>query len=512
MNTPQQLFTDTYLKITHLFHDSQVKEEQEQAEIRVPEKTIRCIWNDQILNTGSLKTLEGESLEVIFTGYWNFGSGPDFKSGAIRVNGKVYEGDIELHVYKSDWNSHGHSGNSNYDKVILHVFLWKGKDKPIERPEGPYFELELKSYLTKGILELNDELDFDNYPILNAHNYGACHKPLSRLSKEKLADLLNAAGDARVFTKMERFHNPILIKGYEQIFYEGVAEALGYPINKRPFQELAQTLSLEILAKLVPESLSPEERILHIQALMFGIAGLIEFKKMDRASLSKEDEAYFNKLTQLWKSYEAKAPVSYLSANTWKFGGIRPANFPYRRIAALAHLVVRHREKGMFANYIEQFKAAISHDEDKGYLLAKRTAKKIYEYFCVDAPDYWAKHYSPGGKTLSSQQQLIGPARSREITINIVIPIGLIYARSCRSVELESSLNSLFQSGKGTSDNKLMRFVKHYIFGNKKDMIEAMTNNKQAQGLMQVYQDYCTQNENNCLKCQFPDVVNRYFG
>ncbi len=166
----------------------------------------------------------------------------------------------------------------------------------------------------------------------------------------------------------------------------------------------------------------------------------------------------------------------------------------------------------MFADYMEQFKAAISPSEDKGYLISKRCAKKVYELFCVDAPDYWAEHYSPGGKALSSQQQLIGPARSREITINIVIPIGLIYARSCRSVELESSLNSLFQSGKGTSDNKLMRFVKHYIFGNKKDMIEAMANNKQAQGLMQVYQDYCTQNENNCLKCQFPDVVNRYFG
>ena len=28
MNKPEQLFTDTYLKITHLFHDAQVKEEE----------------------------------------------------------------------------------------------------------------------------------------------------------------------------------------------------------------------------------------------------------------------------------------------------------------------------------------------------------------------------------------------------------------------------------------------------------------------------------------------------
>jgi len=27
----------------------------------------------------------------------------------------------------------------------------------------------------------------------------------------------------------------------------------------------------------------------------------------------------------------------------------------------------------------------------------------------------------------------------------------------------------------------------------------------------QVYQDYCTRNKNNYLRCQFPSVVERYF-
>ena len=34
---------------------------------------------------------------------------------------------------------------------------------------------------------------------------------------------------------------------------------------------------------------------------------------------------------------------------------------------------------------------------------------------------------------------------------------------------------------------------------------------KQKQGLMQVYQDFCTQNENNCRHCTFPGVVNSFF-
>jgi hypothetical protein len=47
-----------------------------------------------------------------------------------------------------------------------------------------------------------------------------------------LTQLLNAAGEARVLRKLERFHDSIIIEGYEQIFYRGVAEALGYPNNK----------------------------------------------------------------------------------------------------------------------------------------------------------------------------------------------------------------------------------------------------------------------------------------
>jgi hypothetical protein len=51
------LFSDAYLKFTHLYNQLQVREEDNT--IRVPEKVIRCIWNDQLFCTPSLKTREG---------------------------------------------------------------------------------------------------------------------------------------------------------------------------------------------------------------------------------------------------------------------------------------------------------------------------------------------------------------------------------------------------------------------------------------------------------------------
>jgi len=514
MTSMQTLFTDSYSKFTHWVSRIEVRKEanEQKAKIRVPEKTVRCIWNDQLFKADSLRTTDERELEIVFRGYWNFGPGPDFKNAVIKVNGKTLEGDVEIHVHASDREERDLSTDSEYSNVILNVFLWNSESNV--RSGDRVSQLELKEHLTRGILDLNAELDFDSFPDQNQVEYGKCHQPLAGLSKEKLTSLLNAAGDARVFTKMERFNDRVIINGYEQTFYEGIAEALGYPNNKEPFQKLAGAVRLHTLKELLPKRISTAEKVLHVQSLLFGVAGLIGFKALDKSALTADDRGYFEKLQNLWeKKYRSRNLTTPLTESAWKFGGIRPANFPWRRIAGLAHMLVRHEENGLFADYMKIFQ------ESMGSMTASLEAKstspvpgKLNDYFCIEAnDDYFASHYTPGGKLLAKPQLLVGATRSQEITVNIVIPIGLIFARASKSEKLETGFNVLFQSGKKTGDNKLLRFMKHYIFGNKKEMLKVLKNDKQAQGLMQIYQDFCTQNDNNCQRCQFPDMVKKYF-
>ncbi len=363
------------------------------------------------------------------------------------------------------------------------------------------FQFEIKDYLTQGLFEFNSELDFENYPALNSGNAGLCHQPLAKLSEKKLAELLDAAGEARVLTKMERFHDSIIIEGYGQTFYRGVAEALGYPENKLPFQTLADTLPLTELKNLVPEKIREDERVLHYQALLFGISGL-----MDEDAGKK---AGFHKLLPIWNVYKNRAPHSSLTSKDWSFRAIRPANYPYRRLAGLAHLLTRHEKAGIFADFVGTYQKILADSDQE--IPDKKTLKAFNNFFCVSADDYWANHYTPGGKSLPQPQQLIGSARSREIIINIGLPIGLIFSRAGKFKGLEVGLNALFQTGKSASDHKLLRFMKHYIFGNQEEMLRVLRSEKQNQGLMQVYQDFCAQNQNNCLHCPFPDVVNKHF-
>ena len=62
-----------------------------------------------------------------------------------------------------------------------------------------------------------------------------------------------------------------------------------------------------------------------------------------------------------------------------------------------------------------------------------------------------------------------------------------------------------------TTDNQWIRFMSHYILGDKERLLKELDSDRKTQGLMQVYQDYCARNQNNCLRCQFPSVVERYF-
>ncbi len=515
MISPQVYFSTLYHKFTQLYLYSEVQEEEEP---RVPEKVIRCVWNDQLLKTQELKTTDGKTLEVVFPGYWNFGSGPDFKSAAIRIEGKLYEGDVELHIYGADWKSHGHSKNNEYDNVILHVFLWKQRNsssrlprrkeskKNLSRPH--IFELELKNYLKKGILQLNEELDFESYPLLNQFNYGLCYKPLSQLTQKKFASLLNNAGDARIQTKMDRFHDRIIIKGYEQVFYEGVAEAMGYPNNKIAFRTLAESLPLEDLKRRTQLAKTDEERLLQIQALLFGVSNIIDFSQEPSKSFNADAKNYFSKLKSIWDYHSSELKDKIMQFKEWKFGKMRPANFPYRRIAGLSHLLLRNWDSGLFSNCLDTLREVNLLQENSKE--KKAALKKCFAFFCIEAEDYWSRHYILGGKQLKNSQQLIGPDRSREIIINIVLPIGLIYARASKSNALEAILSEVFSTPKPPADNKWIRFMKRFLLGNQEKMLKPLTSDRQTQGLMQIYQDFCTKNENNCMRCKFPQIVEKF--
>ena len=68
-----------------------------------------------------LKDRNGHSILIIFRGRSNPHEGPDYLNGVIFCEGRIIQGDIELHVKENDWKSHGHLFDHRYKNVMLHV-------------------------------------------------------------------------------------------------------------------------------------------------------------------------------------------------------------------------------------------------------------------------------------------------------------------------------------------------------------------------------------------------------
>ena len=125
------------------------------------EKLLQYLWNYKIFTSFDFRDVEGNELEILNFGRWNFDSGPDFTLGKIKFNHLILVGNIELHVKSSDWIFHRHSGNPEFENLICHVVfihdveIQEFKDKNIPT-------LELKDYIDENLLSKYDSLLQEN--------------------------------------------------------------------------------------------------------------------------------------------------------------------------------------------------------------------------------------------------------------------------------------------------------------------------------------------------------------
>jgi hypothetical protein len=77
--------------------------------------------------------------------------------------------------------------------------------------------------------------------------------------------------------------------------------ALGYSANKVPFQELAERLPLTVLEAIAGDTVFDDNYLLHLQALLFGTAGLLPFQRPDHYG-QMTDDPYLMDLESRWQA------------------------------------------------------------------------------------------------------------------------------------------------------------------------------------------------------------------
>ncbi|MBE0479726.1 MAG: DUF2851 family protein [Dehalococcoidia bacterium] len=412
--------------------------------IRPPltEDLLAEIWKRQLLSDRLLSGT-GEAIGVTHPGILSRDRGPDFTGAVIFLAGKELRGDIEVHVRASDWKTHGHHLDPNYNRVVLQV-VWEGDTPALLENGTSASTLSLSGCLSAPVDELRYLARLPLPPL------EPCLNAARRLGIPKLLSILEDAGRERFLRKAASFGLHMGSLPASQVLYEGIMGALGYTRNRRAFEDLACRLPLKTLEEACKGRGKREATVL-LAALLVGKAGF----------LLRTGDLY-----RVWQR-ESDGEVMRLSA--WDLFRVRPENHPLRRLLGMAFLLGRYLSLGLLDGIVGLVRggAACPRELEAGMMVENNRALT-------------------GG-------YLIGRGRAREIVINIVLPFAFALAGRAAS----GPILRLYERYPGTSENRFTRDLADLLLGSGGH--GPVRSALRQQGLLHLHRDFCSRR--GCVRC-----------
>ncbi|MDR2910778.1 MAG: DUF2851 family protein [Bacteroidales bacterium] len=414
----------------------------------IPEEFLYYVWEQQLFYNENIRTAAGENLEIINIGRRNYNSGPDFFNAKVKIGQTIWAGNVEIHKKSSDWQLHNHHADKAYDSVILHVV--EENDKHIFRTNGdkiPVFCIKYPEHIKQNYRQL-----------LDSKTWIACQNQFHKINPVILQIGFNRLMIERLEAKtneiIERLHQNN--NDWNETFYHVLARMFGFKINSLPFEMLAKSLPLRILAK-------HRDKIFQLEALFFGNSGLLNQQLIG--------DNYYMKLREEYSFFFRKYKLSGIEGHLWKFMRLRPVNFPTVRISQMAALI--HRSQSLISKITET-----------------ELLDDMKQFFDVKASEYWDSHYNFNKFTTTHSVKNLGENSINLIIINVVIPFLFVFGEIHNKNHLKNRALDFLE--------RLPAEKNSIVNGWKKLGIECRSA-FESQALIQLKNMYC--DNKKCLNC-----------
>jgi len=483
------------------------------SSIDLPEKFLYEIWKDQKF-INSLHNENDDKIEVLDPGVENKdGDGPDFFNARIRIGNITYQGDVEIDTSYSDWKNHGHNLNKKYNRVVLHSFLNCSARLPfVLTQEGrkvtsiclrDFIKNDLTSLIQKAILSerrnrnikmpcmdaINDVSDKDKLDYL--YELGAerfqnkSKKILERLKeitylKENFIKepVIKYELDERYLNKtfvISDFSNPDI---WYELIYEQIFEALGYSKNKDIMLKLSKFIEVDVYKQL----LKKDNPVLYYEAVLFFVSGLIH---KETNPSDEESSIYIKKMYECWNEVGSIYTGRLLKETQWKYGGLRPPNFPTVRLAGGARLLFKILSNNLIGKIISE----INIEPD-----CKKIIKSLRTMLTVEAEGYWKNHYVFNQPTKEEIKYFVGLARADEIIINVILPVAAIYFQMFEKNNLFQKVMRVYSNYYQNTENTLVMEVSSTL-----KLQDAWKRSILYQGMIELFRSFCSHEK--CTEC-----------
>lgn len=458
----------------------------------IPERFLQSVWHHQRILREKLKTLDGKRLRILHPGFWNHEAGPDFQGAVIQLDDEpAKSGDIEIDLRSDGWRAHGHDRNPNFSNVVLHV-IWElekvgtsecrvTRPNASARPSAPATSsietLVLKPFLDSPIPELTAWIGSEPKKGWPADLAGQCCAPLREFSEAKLMELLQQAAFVRMQRKAEQFQARARQAGWEQALWEGIFRALGYKQNVWPMQRLAE---------LLPNCDGEKSPARAWQARLLGMSNLLPTQPEEM-----ESDAYVRSIWDIW--WRERHSELVLPKSLWRFNGMRPANFPQRRLALASHWLAN---KNFFPKLEKWFTTQNA---------TASPAQTLLEFLQVEEDEFWSWHWTFRSARLPMPQALIGASRVTDLAINVILPWFWMRAVIGKNDDLKERAEQIYFKWPAADDNSTLRLARQRLLGGLAS--RPLPTAAAQQGLLQVVKDFCEHSNAICSDCRFPELV-----
>ena len=415
----------------------------------IKEDFIHYLWRTKLL-PADITSVRGEKVRILEFGSGNYDAGPDFFKAKVSIDAQVWVGNVEMHVCASDWIKHKHSLDDAYKNVILHV-VWEN-------------DLNNDDFASIGIptIELNGlipRMYLDRYLLLQNSAFDIpCRQQFPSVLPERVALWMERMAVERIEAKSlaiaQLYHTTD--ENWEETLYITMVRYFGTKVNREPFERLARALPL----KLVMQNRDKHQAL---EALYFGQAGML----ID----SNVDGDFYHQLRTEYQFFQRKYGLTPLHPMTWKFGKIRPANFPTVRIAQLSAIMTN--AKPLFSVVLEM-----------------QHISELRAFFGKATSDYWDNHYTFSTESKFFKKE-ITDAFFELICINAIVPVLFAYGKWMHNDGLIDKALYILQSIAPESNAIVTNFKKLGV-----GVVSAFD----SQACIHLKTSYCDYKK--CLSCQ----------
>lgn len=424
------------------------------------------MWKRDAIPGREFVSSDGKKIIIISIGKVNNAGGADFKDACILNNGKLIQGDIELHRSSKDWFRHGHHLDMHYQSVILHVIMHR---EELRNDQTSFFS-EVPTIVLAENITLNISSSW--HDVISNHSSDNKSIPcvgkndsVSANAKYSMIAILAAQRfDEKCRRVRQRIHElhedsqiPSTNEMWNQMLFEMIFEAACYGGNQKGMRLLARSTRTHQWDMMNTCSDSLIDRY----AALIGMANLFPYMIKDFSS------AEMKELSARWNSLRQYFDTEPLSQSLWNYGGIRPHNAPHRRLMFLAALLTRYMTGDLLRSLIcftAQWEKGCTHNsKQSGSLLAVQSNEKIF-------------HYHP---------PQLGAERIDEIIVNVVAPLMRVMGEEENFSLLREKGVHLYFAFDSRASNSITALMKNNL------SIQNIQWSGIQQGLIELHKNFC---------------------